>query len=327
MPLLRSQGKSRIRCLQFTGRQYGRLARMLGLVGDESDGSALRSMAAALGGEVMKGKRGPFVLCPGPGHSKKDRSLSVTLSATDPDGFVCFSYTTDTWQDCRDHIRTRIGGRSSEYRETAKRQAKRQNATTNNSAGAVRLWGEGVDPRGTLAQRYLNEQRRLDLPDDIAGRVLRFHGACPWGSERRPCMLTAFRLIADDRLVAVHRTALTDRGEKIDRMMLGPVAGAAIKIDDNTDVEQGLTIGEGFETCLAARGLGFRPVWALGSAGPIGTFPVLASIEALTILRESDKKGTNAAAAQACARRWIAAGREAIVVNPPQGDMNDLMKP
>jgi hypothetical protein len=39
MPLLRSQAKSRIRCLQFTGRQYGRLARMLGLVGDESDGS------------------------------------------------------------------------------------------------------------------------------------------------------------------------------------------------------------------------------------------------------------------------------------------------
>ena len=120
---------------------------------------------------------------------------------------------------------------------------------------------------------------------------------------------------------------LYDRGEKIDRMMLGPVAGAAIKIDDNTDVEQGLTIGEGFETCLAARGLGFRPIWALGSAGPIGTFPVLASIEALTILRESDKKGTNAAAAQACARRWIAAGREAFAVNPPQGDMNDLMKP
>jgi hypothetical protein len=140
-------------------------------------------------------------------------------------------------------------------------------------------------------------------------------------------MLTAFRLIADDRLVAVHRTALTNRGEKIDRMMLGPVAGAAIKIDDNTDVEQGLTIGEGFETCLAARGLGFRPVWALGSAGPIGTFPVLACIDALSILRESDKKGTNAAAAQACARRWIAAGREAFVVNPPQGDMNDLMKP
>jgi putative DNA primase/helicase len=176
----------------------------------------------------------------------------------------------------------------------------------------VRLWEEGVDPRGTLAERYLNEQRRLDLPDDIAGRVVRFHGACPWGSERR------------------HRTALTNRGEKIDRIMLGPVAGAAIKIDDNTDVEQGLTIGEGFETCLAARGLGFRPVWALGSAGPIGTFPVLASIDALdalSILRESDKKGTNAAAAQACARRWIAAGREALVVNPPQGDMNDLMKP
>jgi Toprim domain len=108
-------------------------------------------------------------------------------------------------------------------------------------------------------------------------------------------------------------------------MMLGPVAGAAIKIDTD-DVEHGLIIGEGFETCLAARSLGFQPVWALGSAGSIGAFPVLAGIDAVTILRESDKKGTNAVAAQACARRWIAAGREAFMVNPPQGDMNDLMK-
>jgi putative DNA primase/helicase len=284
--------------------------------------SRIRSIAAALGGDVV----GASILCPGPGHLPRDRSLSVTLSSTHPDGFVVHSYAGDPWPDCRDHIRTLIGGRSSEYRETAKRQAKSQNATTNNSARAVRLWREGVDPRGTLAQRYLNEQRRLDLPDDIAGRVLRFHGACPWGSERRPCMLTAFRLIADDRLVAVHRTALTDRGEKIDRMMLGPVAGAAIKIDDDTDVEQSLTICEGFETGLAGRQLGFRPVWALGSAGAIGAFPVLAGINALTIFAETDKKGTNKKNVRACEQRWVAAGQEALIVVPGvAGDMNDVV--
>jgi putative DNA primase/helicase len=293
---------------------------------------ALRSMAAALGGEVMKGKRGLYVLCPGPGHSAKDRSLSVAPSATDPDGFVCFSHANDAWQDCRDHIRARIGGRPSEYRETAKRQAKRQEASSDNSTKARRLWGEAVEPRGTLAERYLNEQRRLDLPDDVAGRVVRFHGACPWRIdentvERRPAMLTAFRALDGDGLVAVHRTALTDRGEKIDRRMLGPVAGAAIKIDADENVEQGLTVGEGFETCLAARGLGFRPVWALGSAGAIGEFPVLSGIDALTILGESDKKGTNEANALACARRWQTAGHEAEIVFPTiDGDMNDLVQ-
>jgi hypothetical protein len=110
-------------------------------------------------------------------------------------------------------------------------------------------------------------------------------------------------------------------------MMLGPVAGAAIKVDDDTDVEQGLTIGEGFETCLAARALGFRLVWALGSAGTIGTFPVLAGIDALTILAETDKKGSNAKAAIECAARWTAADREVFLVTPPSGDMNDLVKP
>ena len=289
--------------------------------------TALRSMAAALGGEVMKGRKGLFILCPGPGHSAKDRSLSVTLSATDPDGFVCFSHTTDAWQDCRDHVRGRTGGRSSEYRETAKRQAKRQNATTDNSAGAVRLWGAGADPRGTLAERYLNEQRRLELPDYIAGRVVRFHGACPWGSERRPCMLTAFRSIADDKLVAVHRTLLSDKGEKLDRRMLGPVAGAAIKIDDDTDVEQGLTVGEGFETCLAARELGYRPVWALGSAGAIGEFPVLAGFDTLTILAETDDSGANEKARRLCCNRWAAAGREILIATPRVvGDMNDALQ-
>jgi putative DNA primase/helicase len=286
--------------------------------------NALRSMAAALGGDVVKGRDGPFILCPGPGHSAKDRSLSVAPSATDPDGFVCFSHANDAWQDCRKHVLTRIGGRSSGYRETAKHQAKRQNAPADNSAAAVRLWGEGIDPRDTLAERFLNEQRRLDLPDDIAGRVVRFHGACIWGGERRPCMLTAFRSIADDRLVAVHRTLLSDDGRKLDRRMLGPVAGAAIKIDDDTDVERGLTIGEGFETCLAGRALGFRPVWALGSAGAIGDFPVLSGIEALTILAETDDSGTNARAAKACRDRWLSAGRELIIATPRVvGDMND----
>ncbi len=64
-----------------------------------------------------------------------------------------------------------------------------------------------------------------------------------------------------------------------------------------------------------------------GSAGAIGELPVLAGIDALTILGESDKSGTNEANALACARRWRAAGQEAEIVFPTiDGDMNDLVK-
>ena len=83
--------------------------------------------------------------------------------------------------------------------------------------------------------------------------------------------------------------------------MLGPVRGAAIKLDGDAEVAAGLHIGEGLETCMAARALGFKPVWAVGSAGAIRTFPVLPGIEALSILRETDDNGANERAAQACA--------------------------
>jgi putative DNA primase/helicase len=173
--------------------------------------NALRSMAAALGGDVVvKGRYGPYILCPGPGHSAKDRSLSVAPSATDPDGFVCFSHANDAWQDCRKHVLARTGGRASEYRKSPR--ASRATTKGDNAAAALRLWGEGIKGRGTLLERYLNQSRRLELPDDIDGRVVRFHGACPWRGERRPVMLTAFRSIADDKLVAVHRTLLSDDG-------------------------------------------------------------------------------------------------------------------
>jgi hypothetical protein len=60
--------------------------------------TALRSMAAALGGEVMKSSKGGlYILCAGPGHSPRDRSLSVTPSATAPDGFIVYSHAGDDW--------------------------------------------------------------------------------------------------------------------------------------------------------------------------------------------------------------------------------------
>ena len=88
-----------------------------------------------------------------------------------------------------------------------------------------------------------------------------------------------------------------------------------------------MSIGEGFETCLAARALGFRPIWALGSAQAIGAFPVLAGIDALTIMGETDDSGDNAQNARTCARAWVTAGRETSIVVPDvPGDMNDVVK-
>jgi putative DNA primase/helicase len=287
----------------------------------------LRSIALALGG-VISGRQ---VLAPGPGHSAQDRSLAVRPAPDMPDGLLIHSHAGDDWRDCRDYVSGKLGIsndppqlRSPSSKSTERRQVDR-------SAGAIELWKSGLDPRGTIVERYL-KSRGLELPDDVAERVVQFHAACPWRGEdgslqRRPVMLTAFRLVIGDRLVAVHRTLLSDDGRKIDRRMLGPVAGAAIKIDPDHDVEQGLNICEGFETGLAGRELGFRPVWALGSAGAIAAFPVLPGIDALTILAETDDSGANARAVKACGNRWAAAGCEVIVATPRvAGDMNDALR-
>jgi putative DNA primase/helicase len=106
--------------------------------------------------------------------------------------------------------------------------------------------------------------------------------------------------------------------------MLGPAKGAAIKIDPDTDVTQGLCIGEGLETTVSGRLMGFRPAWALGSAGAIASFPVLPRIDGLHIFGERDATGANERAVDDCGRRWIAAGRTVITLWPEAGsDLND----
>lgn len=52
----------------------------------------IRNAARALGGEVA-GRAA--ILCPGPGHSAKDRSLSVLFSPTAPDGILVNSLAND----------------------------------------------------------------------------------------------------------------------------------------------------------------------------------------------------------------------------------------
>jgi hypothetical protein len=262
------------------------------------------------------------VLAPGPSHSVKDRSLSVRLSSAAPEGFLTFSHAGDDWRACRDHVRERLAF----PQETRRRRdlAPRRTAAPakpvgddNRIAAALALWREGVDPRGTLAEVYLRT-RSLDLGDDLAGSVLRWH-------PRIGAMIALFRNISTDRPQAISRTFLDRGGRKIERKFLGPVGGCAVMLDAFDAVTTGLHVGEGIETCLAARKFGLRPAWAVGSAGTVASFPVPNGVEHLTLLAEHD--GVSARAVQACAIRWDSAGREVILNRPIGGkDLNDVLR-
>jgi hypothetical protein len=196
---------------------------------------------------------------------------------------------------------------------------------------AMSIWDDASPIEGVpLGEAYL--ERRGLLNDDLPGEdVLRF-SRCTFGNSNYPCILALYRDIVTNEPKAISRTAIGPNGIKIGRKALGPVMGCAVKLDPNENVELGLHAGEGVETMLAARLKGFRPAWALGSAGAIRNFPVLAGIESLTVIVDNDlpdKNGRQAGqeAAKACSDRWVRAGREVLRVVPrrPGADLADVV--
>jgi hypothetical protein len=201
------------------------------------------------------------------------------------------------------------------------------------TARALSLWQEAQDPRGTPVEPYL-ARRGLMLPQEAAGAAIRWHPACPFGSQRTGAMVALVRDVVTDEPMAVHRTALSHDGNKVtvagkDRLALGPVAGGAVKLTPDADIGLALGIGEGIETTLTLRlvpEFGTTPVWSLLSAGGVERFPVLNGIEALWLAVDHDDAGLRAG--RACASRWKAAGAEAYLVTPraPGADLNDLVR-
>lgn len=295
----------------------------------------LCAVVHALGGETTGGNR---ILAPGPCHSSQDRSLSVMLDPYFPDGFLVYSFAGDDPMACRDHVRLRLGlpTRSPFYRHDDPRQSTMARPLSDadekrRTGQSMTIWHEARDPRGTPVEAYLN-RRGLDLPDGAADGAVRFHPACPFAGQRTPAMVCLVRDIVTSEPKAIHRTALTHDGRKTkitgkDRLALGPIAGAAIKLTPDEAVTLCLGIGEGIESTLSMRNLpefGHSPVWSLISAGGIATLPVLSGIESLWLAVDHDETGIRAA--RSTARRWQASGAEAFLITPstPSADLNDL---
>jgi hypothetical protein len=187
---------------------------------------------------------------------------------------------------------------------------------------ALAIWDEAVDPTRTVVETYL-ASRGLQA-GEAAVPTIRFHPALRCEGAIVPAMVALFRDIATDAPCGIHRTFLDGEGRKIDRRMLGRTKDAAIKLDAEETVTEGIGIAKGIETSLAVIGMGWRPVWALGSANAIARFPVLAGLESLTIFADHDDVGIKAA--RTCGRRWADAGLDARVLRPPAAgaDWNDM---
>ena len=243
---------------------------------------SVRAIARALGGDIVGPGR---IAAPGPGHCRVDRSMSILIDPAAPDGFVVNSFTGDDWRACRDHVRQILGtGRAAHVAESAPSRTASHSRTTT----AARLWTESVPISATLAEAYLLSRGLVLQQEAFDGRALRFHRNCPFRLLTGevawlPAMIAAMVDIRTNEFRGVHRTALSVDGRgKANvaelgnpKRMLGPAAGACVRLSPDVDVSNGLHIAEGIETALACMAMGFQPMWAAMSASGMPSSPCL----------------------------------------------------
>ena len=79
---------------------------------------------------------------------------------------------------------------------------------------AQAIWDQGIDPRETLVEKYL-QARGLSLPADCT--ALRYHRNCPRRGDRLPAMIAAMTSAKTNEFVGVHRTYLAATGRPTSR--------------------------------------------------------------------------------------------------------------
>jgi hypothetical protein len=266
--------------------------------------SALRDCARRLGGDLA----GDQVLCPGPGHGPRDRSLSVRLSATAPDGFIAFSHAGDDWRACRDHVRHLLGIKAPE-RRTAPSQPppvvkgdpeyeRRQHEK------AAWLWTQRRPFEDSIGETYLRQAR------GYGGPLPATLGFLPRKGEHSPALIAAFGLpqesepgvlAAPKDVGAVLLIALKPDGSgKADvehpKKTIGSPAGLPIAVAPVNDL-LGLAITEGLEDALSvaeATGLG---AWAAGGASFMAKLAAAVPhyVECVTLFAHADQAGRKGA--------------------------------
>jgi putative DNA primase/helicase len=175
---------------------------------------------------------------------------------------------------------------------------------------ALKIWDAAGPLKNSLGWRYFTERRGLHVGLLELDHCIRFHVG----------FSAVVALMTDpitNEPTGVHRTFLnadatknTDQGQK-GKKMLG--RQGVIRLSPDETVTYGLGICEGIEDGLAVLLSGWSPLWAATSAGAIKNFPVLLGVGALTIFRDDDTAGSDAA--ETCAQRWHDAGREVFLAS------------
>lgn len=160
----------------------------------------IRTVAKVMGGDVVKGQ----ALVPGPGHSQKDRSLSIKIDSGAPGGFICFSHAGDDDLACKDYVRERLGIR-------------REGAQPEHPSASITRMADRAKPKARVVGEYVYKQAdgtpylKVLRTEDKEFPQQRWTGTdWAWGAPKGPKI--PYRLPELQR--AVHDTVFIVEGEK-----------------------------------------------------------------------------------------------------------------
>lgn len=269
----------------------------------------LRDLVRLHGGDLFAGGRAARI--PGPGHSRRDRSLSLTLGHGGR--VVFYSHAGDDCRSVMAYLGLEPGAARRESRAeglalSRARLAAIRAEQDRDAAFCARVWDATRPIAGTAAERYL-ASRGLEA----AGcEVLRFHAAAPRCKHARPeapapqAAMVALVSDAAGRPRALHLTYLSPDGRKAfgpgSRRMFGATAGCAVRLC-RAAPGRPLAVAEGIETALAYRALTGMAVWACLSTAGLRSFRPPAGIAELVIAADHDASGAGLKAARVLAER------------------------
>jgi RecA-family ATPase len=216
----------------------------------------LQQIARALGGEVKRDKAGSYVAAPGPGHSARDRSLSIKLDPSAPDGFVVNSFANDDPIACKDYVRERCGLPAFKPNGGTRQRAshtsieKLMQAAINSQVrptpqGQLVAAFDYRDAAGTLLYQVL----KYDRPPSYKQRRPDGNGGWTWELDERRVLYRLAELLAypdatvfvcegekdADRLAALGHSATTVAHGKWTQECITPLAGRDVIILQDND--------------------------------------------------------------------------------------------
>lgn len=289
---------------------------------------SLRNVVRTFGGELRRD--GLSASIPAPGHSRRDRSISLTLAG---DRLLIHSFGGAGWREAAAELRAVgfidgrgrwiAGGGVTEPRPPGQ-------AGLDRVALARSLWeASGPVAASDPAAAYL---RRRGVSAALWGSgALRAMRRCPLSVTRpdgahRPALLAAVSL--EDRFTAVEITYLRpwgerDRSLRLSRKCVGRLPpGCAVALSAPAPA---MVVGEGVVTVLSAMAVFGRPGQALLSAANVPRWVPPGVVRDVLVAADRDRAG--AAAALALAARLRTRGIACRIAWPPAGcgDWNDAL--